>query len=199
MKIIAGLGNPGSKYETTRHNAGFLAVDRLIDVWKASGPSYSYDGEIYQATVAGEKVLLIKPETFMNLSGKCIAPLLNFYKCELSDLIVIHDDLDLRSLVMRLKTGGGTGGNNGLKSIDAALGAGRNSYHRVRIGIGRPAPESRMEPVDFVLQQFTNDELKRLDLLLDDVERAVSMIIAGDMKGAMNRFNVKEKDEEKSG
>src|SRR4051794_16113943 len=138
MKIVVGLGNPGPKYETTRHNVGFLAVDRLIDEWKATGPASKHQGEVYQADVRGEKVLLVKPETFMNLSGRCVAPLMVFFKCKPSDLIVIHDDLDLIPFALRIKTGGGTGGHNGLKSLDESLGAGQNGYHRIRIGIGHP-------------------------------------------------------------
>src|SRR4051812_44310751 len=113
MKIIAGLGNPGPKYETTRHNAGFLAIDRLVDDWKATGPSYNYQGQIWQASVGGEKVILVKPETYMNSSGECIGPLMKFYKCEPTDLVVIYDDLDLKPLQLRMKIGGSAGGHNG--------------------------------------------------------------------------------------
>jgi PTH1 family peptidyl-tRNA hydrolase len=197
LKVVAGLGNPGPKYETTRHNAGFLAIDRLVDAWKATSPTQSFEAEIWHASVAGEKVLLVKPQTFMNGSGESLGPLLKFYKCQPSDLIVIHDDLDLGALVLRLKFGGGTGGHNGLKSIDQHLG-GQQGYHRVRIGVGHPrsltpeeasASKTARNVVDYVLQNFNDDELRRLDTVLDDVSQAVEMMIRGEATQAQNRFN----------
>ncbi|MGZ3698848.1 MAG: aminoacyl-tRNA hydrolase, partial [Bdellovibrionota bacterium] len=167
MKIVVGLGNPGPKYETTRHNAGFLAVDRLVERWKATGPQNKYQAEVWKAKVGGEDVLLLKPETFMNLSGKSVAPAFNFFQCAPEDLIVIHDELDLKPMQLRLKTGGGPGGHNGIKSIDASLGAGKTGYHRVRIGIGHPSSavvnQPRIAPVDWVLMQFSQEECERLD------------------------------------
>lgn len=200
MKLIVGLGNPGPKYETTRHNAGFLAIDRLIDRWKAQGPQNKNQGEIYQATFQGEKVLLVKPQTFMNRSGLCVAPLFQFYQCSPDDLVVIHDELDLNPLVLRLKTGGGAGGHNGLKSIDESLGKASNGYHRVRIGVGHPArlPDdgekgqrelSRFSPADYVLMPFSDLELKELDSLLDEVAGAVEEIIQGKILAAMTRIH----------
>ena len=195
MKIIAGLGNPGPKYETTRHNVGFLAVDRLVDDWKASGPDEAYKATIHQATVAGEKVLLVKPETFMNLSGESILPMMKFYKCTPEDLIVIHDDLDLKPLALRVKTGGGTGGHNGLKSIDQCLST--QEYHRIRLGIGHPNklvhPSTQgkfaRQVADYVLQNFTDEELSELDLLLDRVTKAAELIIRGEVRQAMTEYN----------
>lgn len=199
MKIVAGLGNPGPKYETTRHNAGFLVIDQLVEAWHGSGPTDLYKGEVYQASVRGEKVLLVKPQTFMNVSGECIGPLMRFYKCSPGDLIVIHDDLDLKPLTLRIKTGGGSGGHNGLKSIDTSLGAAGNDYHRVRIGIGHPrgvVDESAQgkharDVVDYVLQIFTDQELRKLDALMGDATRAVELLVAGDTRQAMNEFNGK--------
>lgn len=200
MKIVAGLGNPGPKYETTRHNAGFLAVDRLIDAWKATGPTYNYQGAVYQATVGSEKVMLVKPETFMNNSGECIAPLMKFYKCLPDDLIVIYDELDLKPLQMRIKTGGGTGGHNGIKSIDQCLGSDATNYHRIRIGIGHPArgvhPSSENNHartvVDYVLQNFTDGELAELDTCLDDVTKATELLIKGEATRAMTAYNKRD-------
>lgn len=201
MKIIAGLGNPGPKYETTRHNVGFLAVDRLVEEWKATGPADSFRADVYQATVDGEKILLVKPMTFMNVSGESLGPMMKFYKCAPEDLIVIHDDLDLKPLTLKLKTGGGTGGHNGLKSLDASLG-GQSGYHRVRIGIGHPrglVDESAQgkharDVVDYVLQMFTDEELRKLDLLMDDGVRAIRMLVAGQTRQAMNEFNSNKKE-----
>jgi PTH1 family peptidyl-tRNA hydrolase len=193
MKLIVGLGNPGPKYETTRHNVGFLAVDRLLDSWKAGGLAIKNQAEVFSATVGTEKVLLVKPQTFMNLSGKSVAPLFTFYKCKPEDLIVIHDELDLDSMSMRVKVGGGTGGHNGLKSIDECLGSEQNGYYRVRLGIGHPRPLGlKLSPADYVLQPFGDSELEKLDLFLDQVEKAVALIVAGRGLAAMTEFNRKE-------
>jgi peptidyl-tRNA hydrolase, PTH1 family len=203
MKIIAGLGNPGPKYETTRHNVGFLAIDRLVERWKASGPVQKSQGEVYQGSVLGEKILLVKPMTYMNLSGKCIAPLYQFYQCKPEDLIIIHDDLDLAPLNLRLKTGGSAGGHNGLKSIDECLGKTQSGYHRVRIGVGHPSRTpglpghiSRLSAADYVLMPFTDSERADLDSLLDDVTLAVEEILQGRILQAMNRFHKKNSKQE---
>jgi PTH1 family peptidyl-tRNA hydrolase len=192
MKIIIGLGNPGPQYETTRHNVGFLAIDRLAERWHATGPIKKYQGEIFQCSVNGEKVILAKPQTFMNLSGKCVGPMFGFYQCQPEDMIVIHDDLDLSPMTLRLKTGGGTGGHNGLKSIDESIGKEKNKYHRIRIGIGHPSMNehtSRMSPADYVLQPFRDDELRDLDSLLDEVAQAAEDIFRGQIQSAMNKFH----------
>jgi PTH1 family peptidyl-tRNA hydrolase len=193
MKLIVGLGNPGVQYETTRHNAGFLAVDRLADVFQARGPVKESHGEVYQALIAGEKCLLIKPQTFMNVSGKCVGPIYKFYKCEPSDLIVIHDEIDLPALSLRVKTGGGSGGHNGLKSIDAHIGATQNAYHRIRLGVGRPPLGSHLSPADWVLEQFADHELQSLDPVLDDVVKVTQLLLEGNVTKAMNEFNKKER------
>lgn len=195
MKIVVGLGNPGAKYETTRHNVGFLAIDRLVERWQATGPVSKYQADVYSAKVDGEPVLLIKPKTFMNLSGRSVGPAFGFYQCKPEDLIVIHDELDLPPGVLRLKTGGGTGGHNGLKSIDECIGKNNNGYHRVRVGIGHPSrlegkPElARMSPADFVLQIFSDQELQELDPLLDDLVDATESILRGQIREAMTKHH----------
>lgn len=200
MKLVVGLGNPGPKYETTRHNAGFLALDRLMDRWNAPTATTRNQGEVAQTKVGGEPVLLVKPQTYMNLSGRCVGPLFQFYKCKPEDLIVIYDELDLKPLTFRLKIGGGSGGHNGIKSIDSALGAANNGYLRLRIGIGKPAilPTGRKEipTEDYVLTPFSDSELERLDPLLDRVADAVELLIAGKTKEAMNQFNRRDPDTE---
>lgn len=196
MKLVIGLGNPGPKYELTRHNVGFLAVDRLVDRWKADGPQTRNQAEAYSARVGGEQVLLVKPQTFMNLSGRSVAPIATFYKVEPSDIVVIHDELDLAPMSFRVKAGGGAGGHNGLRSLDECLGAGKTGYVRLRIGIGQPLLPSgkRVSAEKHVLEAFTDDELKFLDPLLDDVADAVEMILRGELTRAMNRFNVSKKE-----
>ena len=194
MKVVAGLGNPGPKYETTRHNAGYLAIDRLVDDWKATGPSFAFQGQVYQAEVGGERIVLVKPATFMNSSGLCVGPLLKFYKAAPSDLIVIHDELDLKPMQVRLKTGGGAAGHNGLKSLDQHIGP---HYHRVRIGIGHPAREVHESAAgkharvvaDYALQNFTDEELQALDPVLNTVKAAIEMIVRGEMTQAMQKFH----------
>ncbi|MBY0470522.1 aminoacyl-tRNA hydrolase [bacterium] len=190
MKIIAGLGNPGARYETTRHNAGFLALDRLIEQYGARGPAEKYQGEIYEGTIAGERAIFVKPQTFMNLSGRCVGPLFSFYKCAPEDLIVIYDEIDLPPLTMRIKQGGGSGGHNGIKSLDQSLGADHNEYLRVRIGIGHPRTLNlKMDPADYVLQQFSDEELSGLDALFDDLTKAVELLVGGKVNDAMTKFN----------
>ncbi|MBC7691177.1 MAG: aminoacyl-tRNA hydrolase [Methylotenera sp.] len=196
MKLVVGLGNPGPKYETTRHNVGFLAIDRLVERWRATGPVDRNQAEVYQAKVGSEQVLLIKPMTFMNLSGKSLGPLFTFYKCKPEDVIVIHDELDLLPITLRLKAGGGSGGHNGLKSIAEHIGTDNIGYYRVRLGVGHPRMfNMRMSPADYVLGQFTNDELKRLDPLLDQAAQAIEWVIDGNIRKAMNEFNRAEKPE----
>ena len=188
MKIIVGLGNPGPKYETTRHNVGFLAADRLVDEWKATGPKVQYESEIFTTKVGGEPVLIVKPQTFMNLSGRGVAPLATFYKCAPSDVIVIHDEVDLKPLALRIKSGGGSGGHNGLKSMDESLGS--NEYHRLRIGVGHPRVfNPQMDTADYVLSPFTDGELQGLDVLFDQVVKALTLMIDGQVLKAMTLYN----------
>lgn len=200
MKLIVGLGNPGAKYETTRHNVGFLAIDRLIDRWRASGPITKFGAEIFQADLPSSgRVLLMKPQTYMNRSGQSVGPAFGFYQLKPTDLIVIHDDLDLDPLKLRFKTGGGAGGHNGIKSIDEALGKAQTAYHRVRVGIGHPRraggdnPEAQTRPTqgvaDYVLDPFEGEELQALDEVLDDVAAAVELILDGQMQQAMSKFH----------
>ena len=198
MKLVVGLGNPGRKYEKTRHNAGFLAIDRLIERWKAIGPSAKFNGQVFTCTLPApgdESVMLLKPQTFMNASGESVAPIFKYYQCKITDLVVIHDELDLPRASLRIKTGGGAGGHRGIQSIDLLLGL--TSYHRVRIGIGRPEVlEGVTEAppvVDHVLQKFDAEELKSLDPLLDRVGDAVEKILAGQIIQAMNIYNRSER------
>jgi PTH1 family peptidyl-tRNA hydrolase len=193
MKLIVGLGNPGLQYETTRHNAGFLAIDRLADVFQARGPTKESNGEIFQTTICGEKALLIKPQTFMNNSGKCIAPIFKFYKCEPSDLIVIHDEVDLPPLSLRIKTGGSSGGHNGLRSLDQHLGASNTAYHRIRVGVGKPSAADPRSTADWVLAPFDDRELSDLDPVLDDIVKVTQLLVEGNALKAMNDFNRKER------
>lgn len=190
MKIVIGLGNPGEKYKETRHNIGFDVIDRLINRWQADGPNKSFNGKIYESIHSGHKVIIAKPQTFMNLSGTCVGPLSGFYKLTADDIIVVHDDIDLEFNTIKIKKGGGTGGHNGLKSIDANLSDDNRNYYRVRLGIGRPQ-NSRMSTVDWVLQQFSNDERADLDTTIESAANAVELLIQDKAPEAMNQFNRK--------
>ena len=186
MKCVIGLGNPGREYEFTRHNIGFLLVDWLFEQWKSDPWQVKFDGLLSSTHLNGEKVLLFKPQTFMNLSGKAVGPLSKFFKLQPSDLIVAHDDLDLPPYSLRLKNGGGNGGHNGLKSIDQYLGT--NAYQRIRLGIGRP---TRGEVSNYVLSAFPKGDESQLESLFADAETATEWMIRGEILKAMNRFNQK--------
>lgn len=194
MKLVVGLGNPGPKYETTRHNVGFLAIDHLAECWEATGPKTECLAETWRVSRGGENVILAKPQTYMNESGKSVSGLATFYKVAPEDITVIYDDMDIFPGTIRCKVGGSAGGHNGLKSMDQWLGAGKTGYRRIRIGIGRPARNA----VDHVLNPFTDEELSQLETVLDEVLEAVCLALEGKDREAMNRFNRKQTPEEKT-
>lgn len=162
MRLLIGLGNPGAEYARNRHNIGFMAVDAIVRRHGFSPWRARFHGQCAEGVVGGEKILALKPETFMNLSGQSAAAALRFFKLTPGDVIVFHDDLDLAPGVVRIKTGGGTGGHNGLKSLDAHIG---KDYRRVRIGIGHPGDKNLVTP--YVLGNFAKAEQDWLDPLLD--------------------------------
>ena len=177
-KLIVGLGNPGEKYKYNRHNAGFLALDYLIDKFNASKISSKFKGELYKS----EDYLFLKPLTYMNLSGESVLLVKNFYKIENENIIVIHDDIDLKLGALKFKKGGSSGGHNGLKSIDSSIG---NDYWRVRIGIGRP--EKKEEVINYVLSDFSENELECIKKTFENIYRAVL-----DIEEAASKFTIKK-------
>ncbi|MEM8834522.1 MAG: aminoacyl-tRNA hydrolase [Planctomycetota bacterium] len=189
--MIVGLGNPGQEYARTRHNAGFMAIDRLAhkhaesDIWKSKFQSVTLD-----ARIGGEKVLLMKPTTFMNLSGRAVQEALAFYKCDPSEDLLVHvDEAALPAGRIKLNPKGSPGGHNGLADIDRALGG--QPYARCRIGLGEPgAPMARR---DFVLGRFSEEELVPLESALDTACGASEVWCAEGITAAMNRFNVRDK------
>ena len=183
-KLVVGLGNPGSKYQATRHNIGFEVVDRLAQ--GGSGVSFArkFDGLIAETEIDFHRVLLLKPETFMNLSGRSVRQALQFYKLELADLLVICDDLNLPLGKLRLRPGGADGGQKGLRDITAHLGS--DTYARLRIGIGDRGQD---DAADFVLSRFRPVERPAIDDALIVASQAVSVWVAQDLAAAMNRFN----------
>ncbi len=184
MWLIVGLGNPGPQYEYTRHNIGFLTVDRLVGETGAhSQSSSSFHGELYKKS----SLLLLKPITFMNRSGVSVQAVKNFYKIETANIIVIHDDLDLPFGALRFKRGGGSGGHNGLKSIDQHVGS---DYLRVRMGIGKPTYRSQV--VDYVLQNFTPEEVKVLPEWIDFAAQAALALTRESLDLTASRYTVKK-------
>ncbi|WLP91789.1 aminoacyl-tRNA hydrolase [Gordonia sp. NB41Y] len=183
MKLIVGLGNPGPKYEKTRHNIGAMVADRLV---AAAGERYTVHkrsgAEVASVPLAGGSVLVAKARTYMNETGRQIGPLAAFYKVAPADLIVLHDELDIDFGLVRLKRGGGEGGHNGLRSISQAIGT--RDYLRVRLGIGRPP--GRQDPADYVLKPFPSGARDEVDLLITNGADAVELLIAKDLEVAQN-------------
>ena len=163
MKLIVGLGNPTQKYKFNRHNVGFLAIDYLVKEYNASFVK-DFKGELFKSN----DYLFLKPSTYMNLSGESVVLVKNFYKIENEDIIVIHDDIDLKLGALKFKRGGSSGGHNGLKSIDKHIG---NDYYRVRIGVGRP--ERKEDVVNYVLSDFSKNELECINTLFTIIKKAI--------------------------
>lgn len=185
MLLLVGLGNPGSGYAKNRHNIGFMAVDEIVRRHNFGPYRSKFQGQIADGTIAGEKVLILKPETYMNLSGQSVAAAARFHKIPVQDILVLHDELDLPPGKLRVKRGGGAGGHNGLKSIDSHLG---QDYRRVRLGIGHPGDKDRV--AGYVLQDFAKAEEAWLTGLLDAVADAMPLLVKGDEAGFMNRVSL---------
>jgi peptidyl-tRNA hydrolase, PTH1 family len=185
MRIIAGLGNPGPKYENNRHNVGFMAADAIARRHSFSPWTRKFQGLIAEGSLGGERVLLIKPQTFMNLSGQAVGEAMRFYKLAAQDLIVLYDELDLAPGKVRVKTGGGAGGHNGIRSLDAHCG---KEYRRVRIGVGHPGVKELVH--GHVLGDFAKADREWLEPLLDAIADAAPMLSRGDDNGFMNRVSL---------
>lgn len=183
MIIIAGLGNPGTQYAANRHNIGFMALDTLQRLPSFSPWSKKFKAEISEGDVAGEKVLLMKPQTFMNLSGEAVGEAMRFYKVKTGDIIAIHDELDLAPGRARIKIGGGHGGHNGLKSIDAHCG---KEYRRLRLGIGHPGDKDRVH--GHVLGDFAKSDKTWIEPLLDAIADNAEMLVKGEDSQLMNKL-----------
>jgi len=195
--VVAGLGNPGEQYSRSRHNAGFMTIDRIA---KAKGVELSrrrFKGVTAEITLADQPAILVKPQTFYNLSGECISDLLGYFKIDPQNLIVLHDELDLEAGRLRMKQGGGDAGNRGVRSIAESLGT--TDFIRVRIGIGRPPGfTTEMEPgrqpkteenKDYLLRPMTAAERQAIAPLLDRAANAVEAIAANGLEAAMNSYN----------
>lgn len=184
MKIVVGLGNPGSEYSETRHNAGFMAIDELARRWRVD--NWRSKNQALIAEYRGDdQVLLVKPQTFMNLSGVAVGELARWYKVPAQDVIVAYDDLDLPAGKLRMRFKGGSGGHRGIESLLAHLG--QDSFVRIRIGIGRPP--AGWEVVNYVLGRFTADEAPLIEQAVKKAAEAIESAISDGVNKAMNKYN----------
>ncbi len=187
-RVIAGLGNPGKEYARSRHNVGFQTVDRLAEKHGLRFSKMMNRAIVATGDINGVKVVLVKPQTFMNESGQSVGPIVKFYKTDPANLLVIYDDLDLPVAQLRMRKFGGSGGHNGMKSIIARVGT--DTFPRLRVGIGRPP--GRMDPMDYVLQPFNKADLELMEeayaravdgierWMVDDIERVMNVVNAGE-------------------
>jgi PTH1 family peptidyl-tRNA hydrolase len=185
VALVIGLGNPGPAYVGNRHNIGFLVADELADRVGGRFKAHKSGAAVLEGRLGGERVVLAKPQSFMNLSGGPVAGLVRFFKVSPESVVVVHDELDLPFDTVRLKLGGGDNGHNGLRSITKSLAT--KDYYRVRVGIGRPP--GRMDPADFVLRDFSTVERKELALVIDKAADATEALIARGLEAAQNTFH----------
>lgn len=185
--LMVGLGNPGHRYETTRHNIGFMALEALAAQLEIELKQKSFNSLWGKGTIAGNNILLAEPQTFMNLSGTAVRQLQSFFKTEISNLVIIHDDLDLPFGSIRLKAGGGTAGHKGLASIESNLGT--SEFIRVRLGIGKPVDKSRIE--GYVLEPFRKEEQIVLPDVLGRAADASAEIVLNGLQKAVSKYQTK--------
>ncbi|CAG9614406.1 Peptidyl-tRNA hydrolase [Bacillus rhizoplanae] len=185
MKLIVGLGNPGREYELTRHNIGFMAINELSKRWNIPLNEQKFKGLFGAGFVNGEKVILLKPLTYMNLSGESIRPLMDYYKIDIEDFVVMYDDLDIPVGKLRLRMKGSAGGHNGVKSTIAHLGT--QEFQRIRMGIDRP--KNGMKVVDYVLGRFTVDEMPEVERAIEKSADACEEWLKAPFLQVMNTFN----------
>ena len=188
MKLIVGLGNPGIKYENTRHNIGFMFIDKYSKIKKCDSFNAKFKGEYTTFIQNGEKIILFKPFTYMNLSGEAILDISSYFKIDHKDILVIYDDMDIAFATLRLREKGNPGSHNGMKNITALLND--INFPRIRVGIGRP--ELPIDMVDFVLSKFNKQEIEALDKTFELVAKACDLFIANDFNKAMNNYNTRK-------
>ncbi len=185
LALVVGLGNPGPGYAGNRHNVGFMVVDELARRVGGRFKAHKAGAAVLEIRLAGRRAVLARPRSFMNVSGRAVGATARFFKVPPTDVVVVHDDLDLEYGVLKLKRGGGEGGHNGLRSISATLGS--RDYLRVRFGIGRPP--GRMDPADFVLHDFSAEQRRELGLLVDRSADAVEQLLAKGLTATQNQFH----------
>lgn len=190
MKFIVGLGNPGLKYDTTRHNIGFEVIERLGYTHNIRVDTKKHKALIGQGVIHGEKVILVKPQTYMNLSGESIRSLLDFYKADVTSVFVVYDDTSLEIGRLRLRTKGSAGGHNGIKNIIAHLGT--QEFDRLKVGVGEKPPG--WDLADFVLSRFADTEMAAMIDAVKESAQVIEAVLKDGMQVAMNRFNSKTKE-----
>ena len=173
MYLVVGLGNPGEEYSKTRHNIGFIAADEIHSRYNFTPFKEKFEGLISEATIENNKIILLKPQTYMNLSGNSVSKVAQFYKIPPQNITVIHDDKDLALGKLKAKKGGSAGGHNGLKNIDSHIG---NEYNRIRIGVGSPK-EHNIDTINFVLSRFSKQELDTLSTQIDFIAATIKDLI----------------------
>jgi peptidyl-tRNA hydrolase, PTH1 family len=183
--LLIGLGNPGREYKDTRHNFGFMLIDRIAVRLNARGMKVQSKAIVTDAMHEDRKLILAKPQTYMNLSGQSVQGLVHFYKIPLTNLMVLSDDLDIPFGTIRIRAAGGPGGQRGLSSVLESLGT--KDFPRLRLGIGRPP--GKMDPANFILQNFSRDEMKSISEILDAGADAVLEFVENGLNAAMNKFN----------
>lgn len=189
MYVIVGLGNPGREYNDTKHNVGFRVIDKLADKYNISVEKIKHKALIGDGVIAGKKVMLVKPQTYMNLSGESVKEIMSFYKVPLENLIVIYDDTSLELSMIRLREKGSAGGHNGIKSIINHMGG--DTFNRVKVGIG--AKPNGWDLADYVLAKFGKDDEPLILSGIDKAAESVGIFVGRGMKDAMNKFNAKQK------
>ena len=185
MKIIVGLGNPGKKYENTRHNLGYKVVDLLSEKLKINFNKEKMEGQYGNGKIGDEKIILVKPLTYMNLSGNCVTQFLKYFKVGPEDLIVIYDDIDIKVGRIRIKPNGNPGTHNGMKDITNKIGT--KEFARVRVGSGKPIEE--MDLADYVLSNFKKEEMDDINKSIEDASEAVIKLLNDGIEEAMNKYN----------
>lgn len=185
MKLIVGLGNPGRKYEQTRHNLGFMVADKVASLAGASGSKVRFEGQVAEGNIRGEKVVILWPQTFMNASGQSVRKAFDFYKLVPEDLLVVSDDLNLKTGRVRIRPAGSAGGQKGMADIIRHLG--NDNFARLRIGIDRP-PEN-WTVTDYVLGKFNKEEIEKIEMALDRATQAALVWVSEGIGPTMTRFN----------
>jgi len=183
MFLIVGLGNPGKEYEDTRHNIGFKVIDNIAKEYNIEINRQKFKGTYGEGFIDGEKVMILKPTTYMNLSGESVREVMDFYNLDNKDILVIYDDISLEVGTLRIREKGSAGGHNGIKSIIAHLGS--DAFSRIKVGVGQPD----VNLIKYVLGKFTKGELTILSEVIGATTKATNEIIKGDVKIAMNKFN----------
>jgi len=183
--LIIGLGNPGTGYAGNRHNVGFMVIDQIISDYGFSKPSLKFGGAVAEGMIDGEKTYAFKPLGYMNISGSPANEIAKFYKIPLKNIIAIHDDLDIAPGKLKVKRGGGSGGHNGLKSLDSHIGV---DYLRVRIGIGYPGYKDMVS--DYVLSNFRKEEITQIESIIKETSKHVGCLLKSDEAGFMNKVSL---------